>query len=301
MENYNQQMRKTLFKIMENFQSRGLNLHKAAFQYANILYKALDGKDIYEKLYSQYLIYVMYLDAYKLNSYKQKECVASDTETDFLGQLNDISDNTDLLAEVSADPDFLVKLIEACYQFHNMNGLGKVNIIKSLDAVESEWLEERFPMHRQDLDTYDIKITLQHLLKNIHNQIQHQENVLELDFKEAIMVSVTGFLRNLVKNDYDNAVDLLIEVAVSDYNSCITLREKGIEDAYILDHIDLYENYSKRDILWELMDNPVCLTDTIWSIANVYVYGEYEGIKIQKEEIDENQGKSIMKKLTLES
>ncbi len=182
-----------------------------------------------------------------------------------------------------------------------MNGLGKVNIVKSLDVAENEWLEEHFPMHRQDLDTYDIKITLQHILKNIQNQTKHQETHFEIDFKEAIMIGVAGFLRNLVRNDYDNAVDLLIEIAVSDYNSCITLREKGIEDAYILDHIDLYEHYSKRDILWELMDNPVFLTDTIWSIANIYVYGEYEGMEIQKEEIDENKGKSIMKKLTFES
>lgn len=301
MENYNQQVRKALFKIMENCQCRGLNLHKAASQYTNILYKALDGKDIYEKFYSQYLVYVMYLDAYKLNLYKQKECVASDTEIGFLEQLNEISDHLDLLTEVSADPDFLVKLIESCYQFYNINGLGKVNIVKSLDAVENEWLEEHFPMHRQDLDTYDIKITLQQILKNIQNQTKHQENALEIDFKEAIMVSIAGFIRNLVKNDYDNAVDLLIEIAVSDYSSCKTLSEKGISDAYVLDHIDLYENYSKRDILWELMDNPVFLTDTIWTIANVYVYGEYEGMEIQKEEIDEDKGKSIMKKLTIES
>ncbi len=49
------------------------------------------------------------------------------------------------------------------------------------------------------------------------------------------------------------------------------------------------------------MDNPIFLTDSIWNIANVYVYGQYDGMEIQKEEIDEDKVKSIMKKLTIES
>lgn len=297
MTTYNQKMRNMLFKHMEFYQYRGFTVHNSAVRYADVLYKLKDSQKSYEKLYSEYLIYVMYLDAYKFSSYKQKECVAEDADIDFLGQLTDITDSIDLLAEVSANPDFLVKLIESCYKFHGINELGKVNIIKSLDSYENDWLEQRYPMHRQDLETYDIKITLQHLLKNIQNQIKYQQETLGIDFKEAIMTSITGFIRNLVKNDYDNAIDLLIEIAISDYVCSKTLLEKMEEDDLLIDHIDLYENYDKRDILNELIDNPNFLMSTIETIANVYVYGEYEGIAVKKEEIDENRGKSIMKKL----
>ena len=285
MKNYNKQMRNLLSKYMESYLNQGLTLSKSAYKFAMLLYNLEYVSNKYIALFRKYLIYVMYLDAYKIGSYKQKECITSDEEIDFFGQLSDIEDADELLAEISAKPTFLVKLIESCYQFHNMNGLGKVNIVKSLDVAENEWLEEHFPIHRQDLDTYDIKITLQHILKNIQNQTKHQEMNLEIDFKDAIMISVAGFLRNLVKNDYANAVDLLIEIAVSDYSSCKTLSEKGISDAYVLDHIDLYENYSKRDILSELMDNPIFLTDSIWNIANVYVMDNMTEWKFKKKKL----------------
>ena len=299
MKTYNQKMRDILSKHIEFYQDRGFKVHNSAVKYADILYQLKDSKNPYEKLYSEYLIYIMYLDAYKMNSYMQKECITSDTDLDLLDQLAHIIDSDDLLAEVSADPSFLVKLIESSYQFHEMNALGKINVIKSLDQYENDWLEERYPMHRQDLETYDIKITLQHLLTNIQNQTKYQKKKLMIDFQEGILMSVTGFIRNLVKNDYNNAIELLNEIAVADYISSKALLEKVEDDELLIDHIDLYENYSRNEILYELINNPEFLMCTMETIASVYVYGEYEGIKVQKDEIDENKGKSLMKKLTI--
>lgn len=297
MQNYNIWVRNTLYKHIQFYLDRGFTVYQAACEYANVLYSIENSKNVYELFYKEYLIYIMYLDAYKINSYKQKECIANDDEIDFLDQLCCIEDSTDLETEVSFDPSFLVKMIEHCYQFHEMNGLGKVNLIKTLNFSESCWLEERFPMHCYDLQTYDIKITLHHCLLNMKAQVKHQSNEMLIDFKEGIMESIVGFVRNYIKNDYENAMDLIIEIAVSDYMSSKLLLSESTDNYILMNHIDLYENYSRNDILNELIGNQVFLLDAIWTIASVYVYKEYEGIYVDQEKLNGDYEKKLMKKL----
>lgn len=297
MENYNQKMRNLLSKYMKNYLDQGFPLFDSACKYGELLYNLECTSNEYLKFYRDYSIYVMYLDAYKLNSYRQKECIAEDEEIDFLGQLSDIEDGDDLLAEVSANPGFLVQLIIGSYRFSEMNGLGKVNVIKSLYPYENDSLIDKFPLHQQDLETYDIKITLKHLLTNIKRQQIHQEKEIFIEFKEAIMISVSGFIRNLVKTDYDNAIELLLEIALADYNGSRILVEKTQDNDSFLDHIDLYENYSKEDILTTLMLDENFLVDAVYTIADVYVYKEFDGVPIEKMEINDSGKESLIKKL----
>ena len=43
------------------------------------------------------------------------------------------------------------------------------------------------------------------ILKNIRNQSRHQKKDLDIDCKEAIMLSVVGFIQKLATYDYKNA------------------------------------------------------------------------------------------------
>lgn len=297
MENYNRELRNMLGKYIEAGMACGLDLHESACSYAHVLYKLEITKDCYEKFYREYLISVMYLDAYKLLLYRHKVFLADDLDTEFLGLLFDIKDQDELLAEVSSNPEFLIRLIMESYKFKEMYGLAKVNIMKSLNQAENEWLLERFPIHQQDLDTYRVEITIDHILNSIQSQESHQVKDEFYSFRDAIMLNITGFICNLTNFDYANAERLLLEIAQKDYSASKFLVGFAAEREVCLDHIDLYENYSKRDILNELIANQGFLCDVIWNIAYVYVYQEYGGTKIHMEELDDCKDTEVMKKL----
>lgn len=297
IENYNREVRNLLGKYLDYCIECGFDIREAANSYANILYKMEITEDPYERLYREYLISVMYLDAYKLSLHRQKECLADDGDTEFLGLLFDIKDQDDLLTEVSSNPSFLIQLIEECYKFRQMGDLGKMNIVKSLSDSDNEWILKKFPIHRQDLDTYNIKVNLEHILKSIKNQTEHQVKEGFYSFKDAIMLNVMGFIRNLTNYDYANAEALLLEIAQRDYAASKFLKDSSKEYELFLDHIDLYENYSRRDILNELIQSQEFLREAVWNIAYVYVYQEYEGTTIDMEELDDCKDAEVMKKL----
>lgn len=297
MENYNQEIRNIFGKHIDASIECGLSIRESASSYANTLYKLETTSNPYKKLYREYLIFIMYLDAYKLALYRQKQCIADDSDTEFLGQLTDVKNKEDLLILVSVDKDFLIRLIEECYRFREMYGLFKVNIIKSLSDSVNEWLLEKFPIHQQDLDIYNIDVKLEHILRSIESQSRHQEKDCFYKFQDAIVLNIMGFIQNLTNFDYDNAEKLLLEIAGKDYAASKFLESCSDESEVFLDHIDLYENYSKRDILYELMSIPEFLCDAIWNIACVYVYHEYDGIKIDTKELDDCRDTEVMKKL----
>ncbi|MDE5586885.1 MAG: hypothetical protein K2I72_00770 [Bacilli bacterium] len=299
MENYNQKLRNVLGEYLDRCIECGFDIRRSAYSYANALYKLENTKDPYERLYREYMISVMYLDAFKLSLYRQKECLSDDSDTKFLGQLIEIADLDDLLAEVSSNPEFFVQLIEECYRFRQMSGIGKINIIKSLCDSENEWILQKFPIHQQDLNSYDIEINLDHILNSIKDQSEHQVKDEFYEFRDAIRLNVVGFIRNLTNYDYDNAERLLLEIAQKDYSACKFLAGCSKENESFLDHINLYENYSRRDILNELMGIPESLLDAICNIAYVYVYQEYEGTKISVEELDDCKDTEVMKKLVV--
>ena len=297
MENYNQKIRNIFGKHIDAGIACGLSIRESASSYANTLYKLEITSDPYEKLYREYLITIMYLDAYKLSLYRQKQCMADDSDTEFLGQLIDIKNQDGLLAEVSSNPEFLIRLIEESYHFREMYGLFKVNILKSLSDIENEWLLEEYPIHQLDLDTYDIEIHLEHILKSIETQTEHQIKDVFFEFQEAIILNITGFIYNLTNFDYENAEKLLLEIAGKDYVASKFLVGHFGEDEMLLDHIDLYENYSRESILSVLFEEPEFLKDMIWNIACVYVYKKYDGVSISLEEIDDCKDTEVMKKL----
>lgn len=299
MKNYNRQLRNSLENYLTRYMELGYDLRESAIHYSDIIYKLESTQNPFEMLYREYMISVMYIDAYKLFLYRQKECLVNDLDTEFLGQLVDVEDLDDLLAEVSCNPEFLISLIKSCYEFRQLGSIGKINVIKSLNEDENEWLLEKFPIHEQDLGTYDIEVNLNHILKYIENQIRHQTKDESYEFIDAIILSVMGFIRNLTNYDYINAERLLLELARKDYSACKYLNTCSNEDDMFLGHIDFYENYSRIDILTLLMENQVFLKDSIWDITMVYVKKEYNGFDINLDKVDDCKDTEVMKKLII--
>lgn len=299
MENYNRQLRVSLENYISGCMNQGFDLRESAINFSHVLYKLENTENPFEMLYREYMISVSFLDAYKIYLYRQQECISNDEETDFLGQLVDIEDLDDLLAEVSCNPDFLTKIIESCYNFRQLGSLGKINLVKSLNDVENEWLLEKFPMHKQDLETYDIEVSLEHIINYIKNQRTHQRKECNYEYLDAIVINVLGFIQNLTNYDYINAENLLIDIARKDYSASKCLNGHSKECDMFLEHIDLYENFSRNDILATLMENRVFLKDAIFDITCVYALEEYDGLTINKEKIDDCEDTEVMKKLII--
>lgn len=298
MKNINQQIRNTLSRHLNQYLEKGDSLYEAACKYVYTLYQFQNSDNLLEKIGYELFVYIMYLDAYKLKSYQQKEMMNNDTDTDFFNQLIEIEDAYSLLAEVSADPSFLVRLIEECYTFHQMNGLGKINVVKSLSAYENELLEQEYPMHKQDLKSYDIQVRLQHITKNIENQARHQMNQFGVIYEDTITLSLVGFVRNLLKNDYQNAMELILEIATSDYMCTKLLVQTNQTDSMLQEHISFYENSDKNEIFNQFIEYQEFLMDALWNITDVYVYQEYGNVPIDKGELDEKAKQYLLEKLT---
>lgn len=71
MENYNRQLRNLLDKFITNCLNQGFSLRESVINYSHILYKLEITEDPFENLYREYIISVMYIDAYKLYLYRQ--------------------------------------------------------------------------------------------------------------------------------------------------------------------------------------------------------------------------------------
>lgn len=300
MENYNKKVRDFLGIFMDSYlKNGGISVRKGAKKYREMLKEIEDTGDEYQELYRKYQIYVMYLDAYKLSMYKQKQCIADDQEIEFFDQLLYLLEEDELMTEIEGNEDFLERLIEESYKFREMNVLGKIIVIKSLSEYENDDILQYFPIHEQDLDTYNIEVTLKMILDNIRNQLRHQKEDLDIDCKEAIMLNVVGFIQKLAACDYKNAEKLLLEIGKADYRVSKFLASQFKDNELFLDHIDLYENYSRDTILNELEGKSDFLKDAIWNIADVDVFKKYEGTSINTDEMDDCKDTEVMKKLVI--
>lgn len=172
-----------------------------------------------------------------------------------------------------------------------------MNLIKSLSKGENIWLLETFPIHLQDLETYDILVNLDHILNYIKSLRNYQKKEMNYEFIDAIILNVVGFVQNLINYDYNNAESLLLEIARKNYSASKYLSDHSNECDIFKEHIDLYEKCSKNDILATFMEESSILKDAIYNVACVYALGEYNSLPINIEEIDDCKDTEVMRKL----
>lgn len=293
---FNSQVRKILADYINKYLESGLDVKSSATLFINNYNAFLNNQK--QMPVALYMLSVMYLDAYKIYSYKQKSSMLSEGDEDFLGTLIDIEDADELFEEAN-DPNFLVKLIEASYEFSEYNALAKVNLVKDLSERENEWLKDRFDIHEQDLYHYDIDITLDFLVKNAKNHINAQRKY-GYEFYDGIVINIVGFIRSLTNNRRDNAIKLLLELIKVDYAASKYLVDKVTDSEAFVDHIDLYENYSIDDMLYTLMNNQGFLSDAVWMLLTVNVFKEYDDIDIDSDIIKSKHTEEFNKKLIIE-
>ncbi len=296
---FNKQIRSIVSKWVEEGELKGIDRKKTIDLKIPYIYTLFE-KDAYSKLGVCMLLCTGYLDAYKILSYKQKECMNNDEEEDILGLLCDIEDYDDLVAEISADPNLLARLLEKIDEFANMNGLAKMLLVKSLSDSENAWLNSRFCNHQEDIINYDKEVTVSLLTTNYKRKKHYQENVSMIDFNDGIIMNLVGFINNLVKIDMDNATSLALEIGKIDYAASKYLVGKfSDEDDIFLDHIDYYESYPVDAIVNRLLFSPEFLKDAIWMVLAIMVNKNYRDIPLSEDLLANKDAKKMAKKLVL--
>ena len=295
MKTFNSKFRSNLAKVVDNNMLIGMDAKMSMYTYADMIG---DLNDFYSNIISIYLVSLGFIDAYRIYSYKAKECLANDEELDMYYQLENIQDYTDLMKDAYTDFSFLRKLIYSSYLFGEMDALGKINLTKSLSDSEKEWLEGIVPMIEQDYEQYDKEVTIEDIVMNLKKKKKYQEQMDGRSNRDKLIISVTGFLRNLVKNDVNNGNNLLLEIAKIDYEACKFMMSKSQDDAFI-DHVDLYENYDLDCIISRMLTDQSFLYDAVESVFSVCVEHIHYDNEVKREELQTEEVKEVEKKFVL--
>ncbi len=279
--NYNRKVRNELCKTIDTLMHKtGLPLEICIDIYMELYYIPIDKNDKIRMVQRAFLNSVLFVDTFKMLVYKQKENMCSDEELIYFNMLVNTKDFSDAITDFSSDILYLRKCISLTYEFHKLPGFAKVNIVKSLSEQENDWLLSLFEVHQFDLDSYGRNINLSDVKKNMKNQYNHQMNMNGDVCLDSIAVSVLGFVKNLFKNDEENAYTLLLEIGKEDYEINKYINSKK-EDDETIDHIDLYENYSQEQIVEHLRYNEAYLVDAIWAILEANILNKYKDVEIE--------------------
>lgn len=246
-----------------------------------------------------YYIKIIYLDALKMAIYKHNVGLVDDTELIFYNNLTGIQSENELLAEVSADPSLLKRMILECYKFTDMNDLSRTLVVKSLAEDENEFLCRTYKLHICDILMYGKKIKVSDIVEYLNSYITHQVKCLSIDFVNNNIALLTGFVSNLVRLDGSDALDLLLEIGKIDYSVCKYIAKKTEPNVIMVDHIDYYENYDLEEILYRLSSDKIFLKDALWNFYSLYFDKEYEDIQLSEEILKSEDSDKMSKKLII--
>ena len=245
------------------------------------------------------LIKLMYLDALKMTIYKHKSLLVDEDEMYFFNNLTSIESEEELLAEISSDPDLFSKIILECYNFVQMNDFSKIVLFKSMSNDENSFLSRTYKLHLYDAIVYNKKIEIADVITYLKKYVKEQEKLFGEVLDDNLVEIFAGFVSSIIRFDGSNSIDFVLDLGKIDYSVCKYI-SKNIEPSdYILDHIDFYENYSTRDILYRLTVDQVFLKDALWMFYALYIDRGYEDISLDETILETEDSKKIKNKLII--
>lgn len=286
------QVRENISKVFNYAQIYGWELEEIITKYSDSYYELENHEVPQMYVFKNLILNVIYLDSYKILSYKQKEGTITEEEEFLFLDLINIESEYDLISEVSADPDFLKKLIKYSYEFSQYDSLTRILLVKSLSLNEHEDLLHKTELHQEDINEYNLKITLE-TIKQAYLEKKERNN----DFNKGILMSLQGFIKNLVKLNYKSALDLLLEISKIDYLTANYLKKNDIQEEYILDHVEFYEKEKIDTIIYRYLFDQDFLKDSIWLALSSLVEEQYNTIPISINLITQEKNEKVLKKI----
>ena len=297
--NINDVIRSKVVDTIDGFIKEGNTFEESICLFRDLIYEYDMENILNNNKFHEKVIALAFCDAIKILLFKIKNGIVSDDDMIKFNCIKDIEDYSNLYAEVSADSDLFSYLLKQCYNFCKINYFGRINIIKSLSETENYWLTSINPQHFFDLTTYGIKVELDDIIKYFKVEVDYQNKNFDNDMSDINVLNILGLLKNLIKFDYNNFLYLSLEIASIDYSVCKFLLDNNLESDNLLDHVDVYENYSSDFIINKLTQDDAFLKNSIWMFYSLYIDKCYGDIKLTEEIMNSDYTKTIKKKLVI--
>lgn len=296
--NFNERIRKSLEEFHQTYSKYGFLIEESIIRSADIIYNMKNKKDTENKIIRTYIFQIAYLDTYKIYSYYQKAGLNNITDADFFRELCKIKDYDSLSKKIDNDSLFLESLLMACHEYSAKENLEKLIILKSLSQNENTTLQKIFSIHELDLENCNKQISTYDLMCFYEKKlILSIEN--DTDFcKDIQIMELCGLIRTLLKIDYKNGLNLIIEIGKIDYLMSKYLQEKGLEKEQINFFIraSFYENSPVDNIISRLINDELFLTTALSLVIKVNMERKY-GIPLSQKVLKDTENDKVILKL----
>lgn len=291
MVTFNDQFREMFVSQIENITiSEYLPQTDAIKKYiGDVFYAICEISTPYERIYKMYMESLIYLDAYKIYSYKQKKGISNDYEKELFCNLLELEDYTDISSEYEANPEFLFKCIEAALEFMKMDELSRIMVVRSLSFKERVDILKKVSLHEQDDSYYNRPVLPKQLIENYNYRKKYYQNVMSINFPQGLLMHLAGFLTEFYRTSKENARMIAIKIVRDDYLVAKFLENK-VDDDIFKGHIKFYVENNLEDILALFFQNQDFMMKALESFIALNAEFKYGDIDLNKNVlIDEDE------------
>lgn len=188
-------------------------------------------KDKRSELIKVSVIPMLFIDAYKILKFKLKNGLATEAEYQMISYYDQIEDQHSFYQLLFTRGDYLNYSIGCVETFNNMPYLGKIRVMKSLSEDENSRLSTFTELHTNDMDKYNIDITVDFLYDFFRDYSIHmlKENVGHTPNK--ILEALAGFLQNVYIKHGEEIYEL-----ISDMNEKVFTHIDDLKKVYDSDY-----------------------------------------------------------------
>lgn len=276
-ENFNNKVRKEIHDTIDSIsESLNITIDESFTSYHFTLNTLFQSKNLHINLYSLYIKTILFLDTYKLMSYKVKKGLSSLADKELFIFLSNIEDIDNFDEELQNDPSTFLKILEAVYEYYNLGSLTKILIMKTLSNEEHRKLLTITRNHEYDLLECEKEITLDYLINYYISEQKFIKDHIETYDKPTSIYMIISFIKDLYMINKPNATKLLESIIETDKTAIEILKNKGIKDEYILSRYTLYQKINQKDMIEKLVNDLELLYNVFNTIINFKVENNYD-------------------------
>lgn len=235
--------------------------------YAN----SFDGNSKSDIILNSAITSILFLDTYKIISYKVKKGLATEQETAEFDRLLMINNKEDLKNYYKDNMYNSLRGFEDVHSFINSLAISKINMIKGLSNFENKRLNSVTPLHQNDLDKYNISLDKDYLYNFYKNYSKYLFDKHNDKITESITLIITNYIHNNYRIDPLETKNLIISISsdvfrnideftktipsnIKMYDDISTLYQKNEEDF-------CFKCVADQDILEILLDTYFAMRD----------------------------------------
>lgn len=189
------------------------------------------------------ILSMVFLDSYKVLNYKLRHQSASKKDYYTFSIIDNFDSFDDIKGFYLSKQGILMDGLLNSYEFSSENLLKKISEVRCLTEGQNEYLSSLVPFHKDDIDKYNPKVTLDYLYDYYDERINILSEGYELYDDSGLIVEICGFLREQSIDYYDEFNNIVLVLTKSVFENLDALKQKtGADNLISEDIVDLYEN-----------------------------------------------------------